>query len=139
LIFSIFVFVSIDLIFQLSLAAQQTDQVHVGGLFRGCKQHQIVRKKQMVDPPASNSDTRIDSLTRLWMSFQFLQTMTRSGDSTNPCQRQWAPTIQRFSHNTVGMDTNFWPGIQRLNSKWKVTLRAVFLQNSPKLFSRDLV
>jgi len=30
-------------------------------LFRGCKQHQIFRKKQAVDPAASNSDTLIDA------------------------------------------------------------------------------
>jgi len=32
----------------------------LNALFRGCKQHQIVRKKQTVDPATSNSDALID-------------------------------------------------------------------------------
>jgi len=55
-----------------SLVARRRKQIKcvLHTLFRGCKQYQIVRKKQTVGHPASNSDTLVDSAVTLSNSYK---------------------------------------------------------------------
>ena len=60
--------------------------MNAGGHVKRCKQHQIVRQKQTVDPAAPKSDTLVDSAVTV-------QTMKRIADSTHPCRQSPTPTV----------------------------------------------
>jgi len=49
-----------------SHAEKQTITCMLKTLFRRCKQHQIVHKKQTVDPAAYNSDTFVDTAVTVY-------------------------------------------------------------------------
>ena len=80
-------------------------------LVGGCQQHQIVFKKQTIDPAYLPIAT--PCLTRQCLSIQFIWTMRRSGNSAHPCRSptpavKFLISLRRHGHKRPSINTVAW-------------------------------
>jgi len=113
----------------LSRTQQKTDQVHVG--YSVEKMQAVPNHLQKAKDWSCNLLTVTPLLTTLWLFFQFMSNMKRSGDKTHPC---WSAVStvngcdRRNGHKPLSRNTVTWRSV-------KSGRNSVLPQHSPQLFT----